>query len=184
MRLIAMVYMALGFACLMAGSCFSAAAAPEQPPGNVSGDRIVAQYLEADDGARAFVGWWDSERDELCTWTTAADGVTRCLPTEGLTVMPSAGGFSQVVYFSDDACTLPLAIRWDDSCGNRHIATKRDDSICPTVSIVYSVEEEPHQGVMYGLHDVDCVPMGPAADWQYATTGEVPASAFVGEVGR
>jgi hypothetical protein len=163
--------------------CNSATAAPEQPPGNISGDRIVAQYIEAQDGARAFVGWWDSERDERCTWTVAADGVTRCLPSGGLQVMPSANGFSQVVYYSDPECTKALAVSWDDSCENRHIAIRLDDSSCPTRSIVYSVEDEPYQGTMYGLHsDDDCVPMGPAADWQYATTGEVPASAFVGEV--
>lgn len=160
--------------------CHSAAG-PEQPPGNISGDRIVAQYIEADDGARAFVGWLDVERGERCDWRTAADGVTRCLPIEGLTVGPSGGGIAQVVFFADDACSRPLAVLWDDACANLHVAIEVDDSSCPVRAIVHSVEPEPHLGDMYGLQVGECVAMGPAAEWQYATIGEVPTSSFVGE---
>lgn len=65
---------------------------------NTSGDRLRARYLVATDGARQFMGWRDTERDEDCAFTKTADSETRCIPSSTL----YASG-----YFSDSDCTQP-----------------------------------------------------------------------------
>ncbi len=67
----------------------------------VSGSRLKAKFLETDGGARNFVGWYDSERDEDCAFGIAADGQQRCLP--------DALWLSARSYFSDANCSQQLA---------------------------------------------------------------------------
>ncbi|MBX3230657.1 MAG: hypothetical protein KIT84_00455 [Labilithrix sp.] len=49
-------------------------------------------------------GWFDTSRNEPCTFTMAADDKTRCLPTT-LAVRDYSNGS----YFNDASCTQPLA---------------------------------------------------------------------------
>lgn len=69
-----------------------------------SGNRIKARFLVTPDGARSFVGWRDTERDEDCDFKLASDGKQRCLPS----------GATATGVFTDAACTVPLA--WGGSC--------------------------------------------------------------------
>jgi hypothetical protein len=69
---------------ILAAAC-SGARPPALPAGDAypsptSGARLRAQYLQADDGARTFAGWFDSARAELCRFGLADDGELRCLP--------------------------------------------------------------------------------------------------------
>lgn len=61
-----------------------------------SGTRLKARWYVAEDGTRHWAfNWFDSERNEDCSFQPAADGVLRCLPT-----YPSVGAL-----YSDPACT-------------------------------------------------------------------------------
>lgn len=62
-----------------------------------SGTRLLAQYLEAEGGARVFERVFDSELDTVCTPGLADDGQIRCLPTY----------FMDVVYL-DAQCSEPV----------------------------------------------------------------------------
>jgi hypothetical protein len=67
-----------------------------------SGSRLKVQYYAGADGSKAFAGMYDSQRNEACSFVTAADGSTRCLPVAA----PSA---SLGVYYADASCSSPLA---------------------------------------------------------------------------
>jgi hypothetical protein len=70
------------------------------PPDWVSGSRLRARVQTAPDGAKAFVGWYDSQLGINCTFGVATDGVERCLPDySGATVSG---------YFSDMGCSTKL----------------------------------------------------------------------------
>ena len=71
---------------------------PSQPT-FVEGARLVAQYWQIDDQP-VFERWWDSERQEACTFGPASgdDGVFHCLP-------PMAQVYDT---FADADCTRPL----------------------------------------------------------------------------
>lgn len=68
--------------------------------GTVSGSRLEARWLAADDGARHFAGWRDRERDAECSFQRAQDGQMRCLPSSAA---------MNASWFGDAACTKPLA---------------------------------------------------------------------------
>jgi hypothetical protein len=73
---------------------------PATAPLLVSGSRLHVMYLQGPDGLRIPTGWMDTKRNETCRFTTAEDGVRRC--------MPSAGSYG-TTYFADAACTKPIA---------------------------------------------------------------------------
>jgi hypothetical protein len=65
-----------------------------------SGTRLKASYWAGTDGSKQFTGWHDSQRNEDCSFTTAADGSTRCTPN---------AAFSST-YFADANCTQPVYV--------------------------------------------------------------------------
>src|SRR5438105_4184598 len=46
----------------------------------LSGTRLKTQYIQGDDGSRSFLGFFDTQRNEACTFGRAEDGKIRCLP--------------------------------------------------------------------------------------------------------
>jgi len=68
--------------------------------GAQSGSRLKTRWLTGEDGSKIVAGMRDSEREEDCSFRSAADGATRCLPT-------------QVAYtntwYADAACAQLLA---------------------------------------------------------------------------
>ena len=69
-------------------------------PGSTSGSRLKARWLAADDGARHFQGWHDTERDADCAFQTAEDGKPRCLPFSAS---------MNTSWYADASCTRPIA---------------------------------------------------------------------------
>lgn len=69
--------------------------------GTKDGTRLKARYYVAEDGARQFAGWYDTQRGEDCAFQIASDGKRRCLPAARVN-----GG----TYYADSACTQPLAL--------------------------------------------------------------------------
>lgn len=78
-----------------------------------SGSRLKVMTHVGSDGSRFPGGWFDSELNTECSWSTAADGSRRCLPN-GLTA----------TYYSDAACTALLALQ--DPCGAKQFAVVLD----------------------------------------------------------
>jgi hypothetical protein len=74
-----------------------------------NGSRLKAMYRVGEDGSRQLLSsWHDSTRNEDCTFSFAADGFTRCLPS-GLNT--TAGS-----YFADAACTKGVAYAGNPIC--------------------------------------------------------------------
>lgn len=63
--------------------------------GYASGSRLKARKLTGADGSEQYIGWYDSERGENCSFRVAADGVTRCLPEA-----------REANYWLDSSCTM------------------------------------------------------------------------------
>jgi hypothetical protein len=69
----------------------------------LSGSRLRVRYVEGDDGSRITAGFYDTARNEPCSFGPAEDGRLRCLPTEDLvTVLPGV--------FADPLCSQRLAV--------------------------------------------------------------------------
>jgi hypothetical protein len=71
-----------------------------------SGSRLKAKWYVGADGSRQLAGWHDSQLKIDCTFTTASDGVIRCLPAFGV----SAAYYAPTpAVFADAACTQEAA---------------------------------------------------------------------------
>lgn len=68
---------------------------------NTSGSRLKARRYVGEDGASQFIGWFDSQRAEICNFVDFLDGVLRCVPVWN-------GGSTDV--FSDPGCTAPVKL--------------------------------------------------------------------------
>jgi hypothetical protein len=68
---------------------------------NESGSRLKAQYFNGSDGSKMFSNMYDTKLKVQCTYATASDGTSRCLPT-GL------GTVSNTNYYSDEHCSQPV----------------------------------------------------------------------------
>jgi hypothetical protein len=66
-----------------------------------SGSRLKVQYFKGSDGSKTFNGMYDTQLKHPCTFATASDGTSRCLPT-GL------GTTSNTGYYSDSHCSQPV----------------------------------------------------------------------------
>lgn len=80
---------------------------PDAHADPTAGTRLKPAYskVTSPDGlsVRTLAGYWDATRGEYCAATTAADLVTRCLPTDAALNYPG--------YFVDASCTKPLLTR-------------------------------------------------------------------------
>lgn len=74
----------------------------EQHQGFEQGSRLKVKALVGADGSEQRVGFWDSQRNEDCVYQHAADGTARCMPIAATT----ANG----LFYSDQACSVPLAM--------------------------------------------------------------------------
>lgn len=74
-----------------------------------SGTRLKARWYVAEDGARQFVNWFDSELQRECTFAQAVDGVFRCLPAVPLL---------STVYFTNASCTARIVLDYSCAIGS------------------------------------------------------------------
>ncbi len=82
---------------LLAAACGSGATSPGDPEWT-NGSRLRARVYQSEDGARQWIAWRDTERDEDCYFGRTADGALHCLPAEA--------GFSDI--FADAACAQAM----------------------------------------------------------------------------
>lgn len=76
---------------------------PDAAADPISGSRLKAKFRMGDDGSKAYLPyvWFDSQRNEDCSFVTAADGKERCLPIQG---------YNASISYLDAACTQPVAV--------------------------------------------------------------------------
>ena len=159
-----------GFADALMNPVSKAAADP------VSGTRLKAQYMIADDGSKEYITdlWFDSQRNETCAFAVAGDGKQRCIP-----------GGAAAEMFSDSACSTPI-LAVPTGCTTPPYAVGTDLSTCtqaPNANHVYQVGPvaAPAPTSLFMTSGTSCFSVGPAAlGFAYYTVGaEVPASSFV-----
>lgn len=136
---------------------------------NQSGSRIKVKFYAGDDGSKAFLGLYDSQRQEDCTFSLASDGTTRCLP----------GGLTTGSYFADSACTTKLALSFTTSCTTPKYATVTSVS-CPSGGAQIFQLGAPFTGTAYGSTGTSCVVTTiPGTFLLYSIGSEVPPGSFV-----
>lgn len=151
------------------------------PSGGESGARLKRRMFVADDGASMQVlqlPWFDSQRQEYCTFTRAPDGVIRCMPQ-------GAASFR----FLDAACTERIvdvtAIQNMIDCGNEHkyavVANGQVGGVC---NVAYDMHELgapiPTPAMAYSVNAAGtCVASGVGGGKWYRVGAVVPPSEFV-----
>lgn len=153
-------------------------AMPDAAADPVSGTRLKAKYITGDDGSKAYLPgvWYDSERQEDCTFVRAADGQQRCLPTANtVTISPT--------YFSDVICTHPIASA-PTGCTPQYVVSYDAASCSGADSLTYhlhAISVAMNLATLYSKGPGGCTgSAAPAGYKYYAPQGEVPAASFVG----
>lgn len=139
--------------------------------GTKDGSRLKARYYVADDGARQFAGWFDTQRGEDCTFQVAADGKMRCMPiprVQGYVLYYADASCSQKIVADATGCATGYAGIWDTSgCGQSRLHLHSLGSTVNSATIYYS-------------YNGSCTPIA-KGDTVYRHVGaEIPASSFVG----
>lgn len=151
---------------------------PDAAAEPVSGSRLKRRYYVGDDGSREPLygyGWYDTERQENCIFTTAADGATRCVPQ-------TAGGASGF-YFADSNCTQEVALV-TTTCGAplpKYIFKSTPQSGCAGgTSSIHLIGPQQNLTMYYLKSGETCLGVAVTAGQAFYTIGaEVPASSFV-----
>jgi hypothetical protein len=73
----------------------------------VNGTRLSAAWIAGEDGSRQDNGWFDTKRNEYCSFMLSSDGETRCLPNADHDVSTDFGSY-EISVFTDAACTQPV----------------------------------------------------------------------------
>lgn len=147
------------------------------PPANAepaAGSRLKPKFRKGEDGAKEYLAgiWWDSQRQEDCSFTLAGDGKMRCLP---------AG--SDFRYFVDAQCQTPM-VMMQGACSAPKYGISATEAACgldaPTTH-VYAIGGPTSPAMIYGKSGSSCFAIGPTTpDWQYYSVGaEIPADSFV-----
>jgi hypothetical protein len=110
-----------------------------------SGTRLKAKRYVTDDGAKQFVNWYDTLQKTDCTLQPTDDPNTiRCFP-------PSV----EAHYFSDSACTMPLA---QAPGGTTYVSRRKAGAVDPTFYAIGGDYSGPSFFVSGALADGPCMP--------------------------
>ena len=138
-----------------------------------SGSRLKAKYRIGDDGSKEYLSgvWYDSERQEDCSFATAADGKERCMPTSQLTV----------TFYGDASCSQPLAVG-SPSCAPKYAMTFEPSACSAGTVHIYAIGATATPSKLYVNANGTCMNAGPPdpASTYYQVGAEVAASSFVG----
>lgn len=144
--------------------------------GSTSGTRLKARTLNGEDGSRqTVIGWFDSQRNENCSFSPAADGSMRCMPATSVSATGS--------YFVDAACTEELVVVLVAQCtGIPKYATRYvSQSDCLYGSSIYPVGAEYVGTALYVKNGTTCTATttSPAQLRYFRLGAEVTAASFV-----
>jgi hypothetical protein len=128
-----------------------------------SGTRIRRRMGTTPDGAKMFLGWRDTMRNEDCAFSSAADGALRCIPV----------GYAFFVnYYSDAQCTKDLPVALCPGAPARGYAIK---SVLgcggPPTSTVFPITGIHSGPVYYGTGPASCAMTTAPATYTLFTVG-------------
>lgn len=152
-------------------------AMPDASADPVSGSRLKAKYRLGEDGSKAYLPfvWYDSERKEDCNFSLAADAKERCLPL---------GTYNAVLgtYFSDSACTAPLALALYPSCEVKYATGAKSGGGCQfasTMTQVFVLGAKANLATVYVKSGANCISTSGTGVELYEVGTEIPPSSFV-----
>jgi len=175
-----------------------AATGDASPPPAKQGTRLktrtatVTTTTTTSDGAETVTSyplseWFDTVRNEPCTFTIAADDKTRCLPTS-LAIRDYSSGS----YFNDASCTQPIAFTLrpaSTSCGAttlppspppKYMIFSKSDSSCGGTGIRPLGAPLVPGPTIYLKTSSTCFATTPLSSYDYYTmTTEIPPAEFV-----
>lgn len=107
---------------------------------SVEGSRLKARVFTGQDGTKQFSGWFDTSRQEPCSFQKLIAGIY-CLPEMAVA--------DQKTYFSDAACTIPLTTVVVPQCNTPKTALVISNiSECSVADKVIQLSE-PFAGVVF-----------------------------------
>jgi hypothetical protein len=140
-----------------------------------SGTRLKARWYVGADGTRQWAfNWFDSERNEECSFQPATDGVLRCLPT---------GTAAIYTYYLDAECSQPaVAHAAPSGCNAEAVRYLTQSEIvgCEYRTRLTSPGQLMQQTTQYTLSGESCVEVPLPATYVLRRPGaEVPPTSFV-----
>ncbi len=132
-------------------------------PTGASGTRLRRRYFDAGPGAYMTLDFWDTEMETSCSFGTAADGTTRCLPNQ-----------SDDVYFSDEGCSQPIYVERDTSCTTGW-ARGEDASMYRQTQNPAIINDQ----IIYRSSTTGCVGLFTDPDNEFWVAEQVPSAQFV-----
>lgn len=134
-----------------------------------SGTRLRPRFLKTAEGVKHFVNFWDTKRNETCSFMEASDGKLRCLP--------SAVSAAQ---FSDASCAQPGLVG-AGLCGeSRYITTSIYPFWCrPFPFYRLGASKPPASPIVYETYDGVCVARDNRGSITMMAEEVVPVEEFV-----
>lgn len=174
-----------------AGAAEDAAVADAQTSGATAGTRLRPIYTKTvtttSDGAQSTStyqsGWFDTQRNEPCTFIGASDGTTRCLPTP-----VAIYDYSNGSYFSDSNCTSPLAVTGhsNPACGATTPPAPKYMMVAATVNgcsgtSIHPIGTKTSPSSVYVKSGGGCYASAPSPSYDYFTPygSEIAPTGFV-----
>ncbi len=142
-----------------------------------SGSRLKAQWLTGDDGSKSFAGFYDSARQEACSFLDMSDGVKHCIPWTGQ-------AFNVDTTFLDASCVTPIAVAAVVPCmSTPKYGYSYYDLACPSGPYkfrIFSIGAKFTLPTVYSKASGSCVGSAPSPSAVYHLLGsEIPPSSFV-----
>ncbi|HVV82997.1 MAG TPA: hypothetical protein VHE35_07945 [Kofleriaceae bacterium] len=135
-----------------------------------SGARLKMRVGTTPDGAKTFLGWRDTMRDEDCAFAIAADGAQRCLPG-------AAATYTTDLFWGDAACTTVHLATTAAGCPVVSGYARGVTTCAPFRFTVYSLGAH-YTGSVYVKSGAVCTLYTGQAEY-YLLGAEVPADSFV-----
>jgi hypothetical protein len=136
---------------------------PDEPPFYKSGTRLRARLAVPESGPPLFLGWFDTELNESCSFLRTSDGALRCVPeTRGsppFGIVAPDGSVQPPApwYYQDSACEQPLSVLVQryERCASLSSYRRYGD---PEGERVFRVRPAGPSDV-FALRDVGCAPI-------------------------
>ncbi|NUP08398.1 MAG: hypothetical protein HOW73_20300 [Polyangiaceae bacterium] len=135
----------------------------------VSGSRIRARTVAGADGSRGPAGWYDAQLETECTWRTASDGETRCLPLA-----------TPTTFFADAGCTQPI-VRMPCDAAPRYIeaVAAQCNQPAPTIYSVGPAIAAPQAAFVLGANGACDQTIAVGSGFWFSSEGSLAPGNFV-----
>lgn len=147
-----------------------------KPASFTSGTRLRTRYITGADGSKQLVGFYDSTLKVECTFITAGDGKTRCLPIGG----SAAANIAANAYYADSACTQPAAYAAYPLCPTTYAAQGDPSPTSCSTGYTYRVYSLGAKLSTYYVKGGSCTATAvPPTLQMWAVGTEIPPAQFV-----